>query len=329
MTQVFVASTVKGLAAAVRILLPKVEVIDVDVDSKVAYEMVNRQKLEENAEILLADVPVIADIMYTNKRLTWAQSTWAGIDAIQKRLDPNKAVPSFNLTRTGGAFGCLMAEYVLGYIITRERHILEVFQEQQKRNWTNAEFKIYRPLSQLRIGILGVGEIGKEIARSCKTFGMSVWGFTRTRPIGEKMCSAVDTYKSGEELPELLQSCDYICNVLPSTKDTQNLLSGNTLSRCQEKRSIFINIGRGTVIDDASLINALRKNWIGGAILDVFNTEPLPADSPLWSLPNVIITPHISGTSLPLPVAEAFAANYTLYKEGKPLKFLYSWEHGY
>ncbi|KAK3602936.1 hypothetical protein CHS0354_039355 [Potamilus streckersoni] len=329
MTKVFVASTVKGLAAAVRILLPKVEVIDVDLDSKGGYEMVNKQKLEENAEILLADVPVIADIMYTNKRLTWAQSTWAGIDAMQKHLDPNKAVPSFQLTRTGGAFSRLMSEYVLGYIIARERHILEVFQEQQKRNWTNAEFKMYRPLSQLRIGILGVGEIGKEIARSCKTFGMSVWGLTRTRPIGEKMCSAVDIYKSEEELPELLQSCDYICNVLPSTKDTQNLLSGDTLSRCQEKRGIFINIGRGTVIDDASLVNALRKNWIGGAVLDVFNNEPLPADSPLWSLPNVIITPHISGTSMPQPVAETFAANYTLYKEGKPLEFLYSWEHGY
>ena len=145
-------------------------------------------------------------------------------------------------------------------------------------------------MTDLSVGILGLGDIGKEIARVCKALGMTVWAVGR-RQRQEKPPN-VDQYRTLEFLPEVLQSCDYFCNVLPSTSVTYHLLSGNALECCSEKKPVFINIGRGDVIDETSLVNALQKGWISGAILDVFEKEPLPKDSPLWDMPQVTITPH-------------------------------------
>ena len=117
------------------------------------------------------------------------------------------------------------------------------------------------------------------------------------RSIPATKFSYVDECFSMEDLPEFLKQCDYLCNVLPSTPSTIGLLSGDVLENCKEKKTVLINVGRGDVISNNGILNALNNQWIGGAILDVFEEEPLSKDSALWTHPQVTITPHVSGLS--------------------------------
>ena len=153
-----------------------------------------------------------------------------------------------------------------------------------------------RLLSTLSISVLGCGDIGLEVAKHCKNFGMTVYGMVTKLPNNRP--NHVDKFFLPTNLPEFLKKSDYICNILPKTEQTANMLSGCVLENCREVQSIFINIGRGSVIDDDSLTNAIEKGCLKAAILDVFNEEPLPRESKLWEFPNVFITPHVAGLSL-------------------------------
>ncbi|KAK3612078.1 hypothetical protein CHS0354_021765 [Potamilus streckersoni] len=136
-----------------------------------------------------------------------------------------------------------------------------------------------------------------------------------------------------EKLPKLLEESDYICCLLPSTQETRNILSGDMLAHCHRKRGVLISIGRGDVVDEESIVKAIRNKWIGGAVLDVFPEEPLHAGSPLWSLPDVYITPHISGWSVAPQFKEEmvdeFVSKFRIYQSGKPLSHIIDWEKGY
>ena len=151
----------------------------------------------------------------------------------------------------------------------------------------------YRELSQLTIGILGFGDIGQHVAKYCKSMNMSVYSIHRTVP--STRYAYVDECFSVEDLSKCLKQCDYLCNLLPSTPSTVGLLGGDVLEHCKAKKTVLINIGRGDVITNDSILKALNNQWIGGAILDVFEQEPLLKESALWSHPEVTITPHISG----------------------------------
>ncbi|XP_060574689.1 glyoxylate/hydroxypyruvate reductase A-like [Ruditapes philippinarum] len=288
----------------------------------------DKSNIEENAEILLADTPVIIDLAGKAKKLKWAASTWAGVERLIKEIGKEKP-PGFTITRMGGAYSRVMGEYVLGYILTKERFIIEVAKDQETQSWNNLKHRNYRNLAELTIGILGVGDIGQEVARLCNAVGMTVIGVTRTKPAEEKKSQAVSQYRLMSELPSVLKDCDYVCNILPSTPETRGTLSGDILSHCKNKKSIFINIGRGDIIDEQSLITALKEGWIGGAVLDVFQKEPLPKESPLWSLPGVVITPHIAGATQANLVASSFVDNYKLFIENKPLKYQVDFQQGY
>ena len=154
----------------------------------------------------------------------------------------------------------------------------------------------YRLLSTLSISVLGYGDIGLEVAKHCKNFGMTVYGMVTKLPNNRP--DYVDKFFLPTDLPEFLKKSDYICNILPKTEKTTNMLSGSVLQNCREAQSTFINIGRGCVLDYDSLTNAIEKGWLKAVILDIFNEEPLPRESKLWGFPNVFITPHIAGLSL-------------------------------
>ena len=162
-------------------------------------------------------------------------------------------------------------------------------------------------MPKLTIGILELGDIGQNIAKACKALGMTVWGVGR-RDKSDRQ-EFVDHYTTFSRLPEVLQSCDYVCNVLPSTPATKYLLSGNVLESGKDKHPVFINIGRGDVIDEKSLIHALNEGWISGAILDVFEVELLPKESALWKMPQVVITPHVAAVSFPEEVSSNLKHN--------------------
>ena len=154
----------------------------------------------------------------------------------------------------------------------------------------------YRLLSTLYISVLGCGDIELEVAKHCKNFGMTVYGMVTKLPNNRP--NYVDKFFLPTNLPEFLKKSDYICNLLPKTEQTANMLSGCVLEKFREVQSIFINIGRGSVIDDDSLTNAIEKGWLKAVTLDVFNEEPLPRESKLWGFPNAFITPHVAGLSL-------------------------------
>lgn len=154
----------------------------------------------------------------------------------------------------------------------------------------------YRLLSELSIAILGLGDIGRVVGKSCKHFGMTVYAMVSQMPTVKQ--PYVDEYFTLAEMTEYLERADYVCNILPITKTTNDILSGNVLKHCAKKRSVLMNIGRGNVLSEESIVEALNNGWIRGAVLDVFRLEPLPSDSMLWTSPNVIITPHISALTM-------------------------------
>ncbi|CAG2255403.1 unnamed protein product [Mytilus edulis] len=230
--------------------------------------------------------------------------------------------PRVLLSQGGTAFTDLMAEYVLGYILAKEKNIFGMYEDQKNKVWKPEEYKNPRLLSNLRLGILGAGQIGTR---------SNSWNGSLGNDQGSKNDPdlPLDVYKTTKDLPEILQNCDYICSVLPTTPDTKDLLSGDILKHCMKKKSVFINVGRGTVINEDSLVTALRNEWIGGAILDVFNTEPLSVDSPLWSFRNVNITPHISGPCQTELVVQTFVENYKKFVGNEKLGGLVNWSGGY
>ena len=156
---------------------------------------------------------------------------------------------------------------------------------------------------------------------------MKVWGLTRTT--AKQDLPFVDHSCHLAELPQLLQSCDYVCSALPSTPQTKGLLSGDILKHCAGRKSVFINVGRGDIISETTLVHAITEGWLGGAILDVYDEEPLPDDSMLWANPNVTLTPHMAGLCSVSEASSVFMNNVHHYLAGQPLQYTVDFSHGY
>lgn len=268
-------------------------------------------------EVILADPQLVAAQLADATSLRWFQSTFAGVDSLFR----DSARRDYRLTRLKGLFGPSLAEYTLGHILARERRFIDLARQQQARQW---KVTLYRQLPELTLGILGVGDIGRTVAQAAKAFGLTVWGL-RSRP---DPVPGVDRMFALEALDDFLTGPDYLVNVLPSTPVTVNLLSGDRLQACRSG-TVLINIGRGDVIDEASLVRAVERGWIAGAVLDVFPKEPLPENSPLWDLPGVTITPHVASRGFPRGITDIFMDNLARYRSGAPLNYLVDWERGY
>ena len=147
-------------------------------------------------------------------------------------------------------------------------------------------------IKDLKFTILGCGDIGHTIACHLKQFGGTVYGMVRQKR-NPPSSDYIDQYFTFDELPDYLKKSDYVCSVLPSTPGTRNLLTPDLLRNCQN--AVFMNLGRGDVIKEDTILKALDENWFKQAILDVFEVEPLPKESKLWGHERVTITPHYSG----------------------------------
>ncbi|KAH3777777.1 hypothetical protein DPMN_179225, partial [Dreissena polymorpha] len=313
MANVFIATCVSGLSDAVRKILPSTSITSINRINKDAGPGITHEEvaaIEKHADILLADVPVIQAVAHSAQKLKWAASTWAGVEGLVKFIKDTKT-PSFTVTRMGGAFNTLMCEYVLANILARERHVLELAKQQEAATWDKVPYMKYRSLSELTVCILGLGEIGTAVASLCGKLGMKVIGVTRNPVADDRKCPEVTQYSLVTDLSEVLAVSDYVVSILPSTPQSRGLLSadmfshcknkvcytGDMFSHCKNKKTVFINIGRGDVVDEESIVKAINNGWLGGAVLDVFDQEPLPPTSRLWSLPGVIVTPHLAGPS--------------------------------
>ncbi len=267
------------------------------------------------AEILFSwQIP--DDLLKRAKSLKWFFSTAAGSENLVKNLSfPDTAI----LTKTT-IYGEMMAEYVFAYLLHSIRDLSLYFENQKQKIWRRA-----RPgrLRGKTMGLLGLGSVGRTIARHGKQFGMEVLGVKRTPgPVED-----VDRVVGPEDLAEVLPRVDYLVAALPLTAETFHLLGEKELGWMKEGAVLF-NIGRGKTIDEKALLNVVKAGRIR-AVLDVFEDEPLPKESELWGLENVIVTPHVSGINIPAEICEEFVRNYDRWVKGEPLIGLVDREKGY
>jgi phosphoglycerate dehydrogenase-like enzyme len=275
------------------------------------------QKYASWANIILGQPALIASILKETDQLQWVQSTFAGVEPLCKPGLPQ----NYLLTGVKDIFGPLMSEYVFGYILSRERSILATDRNQQNRVWQRIK---YRSLANMTIGIVGLGSIGRAIARTAAHFNMRVLGMKRTS--GE--VDFVDQLYLPSELDIFLPQLDYLVLILPDTSESRNFITRKELNM-MNKSSILINVGRGVTVNQSDLIAALESKTIGGAILDVFEEEPLLPDNPLWGMKNVVVTPHNSAYSFPEQVVDIFCENYQRFVDGLPLRFAVDFNRGY
>jgi phosphoglycerate dehydrogenase-like enzyme len=174
------------------------------------------------------------------------------------------------------------------YLLAFSRDLPRLAREQARRRW---EPRAFTDLSSLRLGIIGLGAIGTEVARLAQAFEMETIGLRRT-VTGDEICQTW----GHDRLDELLGWADAIAVTAPLTDDTRGMFDAAAFARMRPG-SWFINVGRGEIVDEPALVDSLVEGHLGGAGLDVFAVEPLPPDNPLWVMPNVIITPHSSGTT--------------------------------
>lgn len=298
-----------------------------------------QQQILEDAEVLFMDAHMAAPLLLapkTNlpfelqhllKKVQWVQGTYAGVDSYHQ-FPEAPADPGFTVTRAGGIMPTALAQFVFGYVIAIERKFFEAKEFQEKREFARWELK-YRSFRQLTIGILGLGDVGQEIGRTLKASGFQVIGFKRRVSDEDAKALASSADRVSNDLSEVLGQSDYIVNVLPSTDATRYLLTENTLEVCRKKSPVLINVGRGDVISEETIVNALEKGLLSKAVLDVFEKEPLPKDSPLWTHPKVIATPHIAGTVFPEDVADVFVKNLNRHLEKKEVLYQMDWSSGY
>ncbi|CAH0473713.1 unnamed protein product [Peronospora belbahrii] len=298
-----------------------------------------QQQILEHAEILLMDAhlaaPMLlapktnlpADLQHLLKKVKWVQGTYTGVDSYLQY--PNTPVdPSFTVSRAGGTMSKALAQFVFGHVIAIERKLSEAKQYQEKRVFARWDLT-YRSYRQVTIGILGLGEVGQEIGRMFKTSGFQVVGLKRRVSKGDRKALLLSADCVSTNLNEVLEQSDYVVNVLPSTRTTRYLLTEKTLELCRKKQPVFINVGRGDIIAERTIIAAIDKGLLSKAVLDVFEQEPLPKESLLWSHPKVIVTPHIAGAVFPDDVADVFVRNLDRYIEGEPVLYRMDWSKGY
>ncbi len=257
-------------------------------------------------------------------RLKWLQSPAAGVNAFADlSLFANKDVI---LTKASGTYGRQIGDHVIGFIIAHNHQFLLHYKRMKEKIWKRTFPE--KDLWSSKITIIGFGDLGEQIARKAKALDMRVEVVRKNVP--DTPHPLVDRFYPTEEMNEALICSDYLVIAAAGTAETHHMVDAHALS-CMPKGSVIINVARGTLIDEVALAAALQNGDIGGAYLDVTEVEPLPEDSPLWSMENVLITSHSSGLSrntTPI-VYDLFFKNLTAFLEGNPMKNVVDFERGY
>jgi phosphoglycerate dehydrogenase-like enzyme len=272
--------------------------------------------------------------------LKWAQLSSAGVDHV---LDKPIMRSSIAITTASGIHAVPIAEYVFASMLSFARRFPLAMSLQQKREWPKGRWDALRAqeLRGATLGIIGYGSIGREVGRLAKAFGMTVLASKRSPQTredggwiapgaGDPHMAHADRVYGPDQLEEMVAECDFVVVALPLTTDTRELVSEAVL-RAMKPTAYFVNISRGEVVDEEALIRILREGAIAGAGLDVFWQEPLPPESPFYDLPNVILTPHISGNTAAYNdrATDLFAENLRRYLAGEPLLNLVDKQRGY
>ena len=287
-----------------------------DADIATATTMTEAEERYGGQPVLLGQPDFAAAVLRHSPPVQWVQSTWAGVTPL---IDlPFRA---YRLSGVKQVFGLQMAEYVIGYILAHELRISERKANQRQNHWDHS------PSGRLQgktLGVMGAGSIGREIARIAAVFQVRLLGYNSRGNDTEPFARVY----SGNSLTTFLRECDYVVAVLPDVPATTNLIDAAALD-AMKRSAVLINVGRGNLIDEPALIEALQTGQLAGAVLDVFRQEPLPDSSPLWTAPNLTITGHIAAVSHPEDIAAIFIDNYRRFAANKALLHLIDFDKGY
>jgi phosphoglycerate dehydrogenase-like enzyme len=263
------------------------------------------------------------------KKLRWIHSPAA---AVHQLMFPELINSDVILTNAREVHGPVVAEHVIALIFALAKKLPDAVRLQQKRIW--GQQRIWRSQPRPRevagatLGLIGLGSIGREVAKRANALGMNVMA-VRDNPSKEKPQGVKQVYGSSD-LRTLLERSDYLVLAVPVTPSTQKLMNADRFSQMKSD-AYLINVGRGPLIDETALAAALRNHRIAGGALDVFEQEPLPTDSPLWDLENLLITPHTAGLTEKLWSRhyELFSENLRRYLAGHPLLAMVDKQRGY
>jgi phosphoglycerate dehydrogenase-like enzyme len=252
----------------------------------------------------------------------WLHSTGAGVERL---LFPELVASDVVVTNSRGAHRVAMPEFVLMAMLAWTHHLPALIRAQSRREWIKP---VPGEVAGKTLGLLGYGEIGRAVAARAGALGVRCLALRRNP--GAAGPSGVERVYGPEAIGDFLGECDFVVNSLPLTAETRGLLDGRAL-RAMRPDAVLINLGRGPTVVEADLLRALREGWIGGAVLDVFDVEPLPPDSPFWALENVLITAHTSGNSAHYleRAVDIFCDNLKRFGAGEPLRNLVDKGLGY
>ena len=285
-----------------------------------------RREMRDSEVILCFQLP---GPLQEAKSLRWIQLVSAGAEHI---LEAGVGATDIMVTTASGIHGTAMAEYTLGAMVMLARRMPLVLREAERHQWNPSQLRTYygEELWGKTLGILGLGAIGQRVAAVVRCVGMRAIGLRRSGAREDLPEGLVDAVHGPQGLSELLAGSDFVLVSLPLTQETRGMLGEKEL-RTMKSSAYLINVARGGIVDESALVRALREGWIAGAVFDVFAQEPLPPNSELWDLPNLIITPHMAGATLPYldRAAELFQENLKLYLAGQPLVNLLDKQRGY
>ena len=320
----------EALVEQVRAVDPRLEVSVLDRDAAWALRGrplptdVDAEAVERRLDAALAETEVLYgfppsaeradELLARAPRLRWFQAASAGVDRLEQGGFLERQVV---VTNSSGVHATPVGEYVLMVMLMFAKGAHRLLRAQAERRWT-------RPLpAELKgktVGVVGMGRIGTEVARLSRAAGCRVLAIRRSALERRPGRPPADELLPPSDLPYLLSESDYVVLAVPLTEQTRHLIGTEEL-RAMKPTAVLINISRGPVVDEEALVQALKEGWIGGAGLDVFEREPLPEDSELWGMENVILTPHISGGTeryfeRAVPI---FCENLRRYLKGRPL----------
>lgn len=291
-----------------------------------------------------------AEILYTHKvlpspdqapNLAWIQFHRAGNEAFMD--EPVLKTPALIASTMSGASAPQVAEYVIEMCLALGHRLPDIFAHQQRAEWPADRGEIFYPLelNQSTVGVLGYGSIGREVARLMQAFGAIVLATKfdvknpsdpgyRIEGSGDPQGDFVHRLYPAQAVNSMLKECDFAVVCVPLTRNTEGLIGAKQLG-AMKPTAFLIDVSRGGVVNHEDLLLALEEGQIAGAALDVYPEEPLPADDPLWNLPNLILTPHIAGVSRDYNqrAVSLFVENLNRYLDGKSPLNLIDFERGY
>ncbi len=330
--------------------------IKFDKETIARFEAISpRVKIHSQPAKQISDVPnrilKNAEVFYTSgvlpnagneTQIKWVQCHFAGVDGILHHpfLEEN---PDIMVTSTRGIHASNIGEYVLGMLISLGHRLPAMMKDQREKIWSEDRYKRFVPteLRHSTVGILGYGAIGREVARLCKSFGAKVLATKRDLNVleqegfvqegtGDPEGEFFDRLYPPQATRFMVKDCDFVVITLPYTEETANLYNAEIIA-AMKPNSFLVNVGRGGIVDEDALVEALESGKIAGAAMDVFATEPLPSNHALWNAPNFILTPHLAGATADYndKAAEVFEDNLRRYLEDRPLQNVVDRKQGY